>query len=74
MTIRKRKGTGNKPAPIHTHTYLNRIENACLLLFTAFLALFIGGYILHNEPMTYLGLGLGIAGIIIQTIINTEEE
>lgn len=70
----KRKGTGNKPAPIRTHTYLNRIENACLLLFTAFLALFIGGYYFHNEPMTYLGLGLGIAGALIQTTINIEEE
>lgn len=74
MNRKIRKGTGRACTNSHTHTYLNRIENACLLLFTAFLALFIGGYIIHNEPMTYLGLGLGIAGIIIQTIINTEEE
>ena len=70
----KRKGTGIKPAPNHTHSYLNRIENACLILFTAFLGLFIGGYAIKSEPMTYLGLGLGIAVLVIQTIINTKED
>lgn len=68
-----KKGTGKKPAP-HTHTNLNTIENICLMLFGAFLILFIGGYYIHNEPMTYLGLGLGLAGFVIQIKLNLEEE
>lgn len=71
----KRKGTASeRTAPNNTHSYLNKVENNCLMLFIAFLSVFIGGYYFHNEPMTYLGLGLGIAGALIQTTINIEEE
>lgn len=73
MFRKKRKGTGHRPAP-STHTYLNKVENICLCLFMAFVILFLGGYYIHNEPMTYLGLGIGIAGFTIQTHINLNKE
>ena len=67
----KRKKAQAKPAPKkNTNTNYTQIENICLALFGAFLILFIGGYYIHNIPMTYLGLGLGLAGGIIQTHIN----
>lgn len=74
MTIKKRKGTDYKSAPNHKHSYLIKVENTCLCLFIAFVILFIGGYYIHNEPMTYLGLGIGIAGFTIQTHINLNKE
>ena len=72
MTYRKRKGAG-KPAP-HTHRYLNRIQNTCLFLFAAFVILFIGGIYIHNDPVTYLGLGVGAAGFVLQVIMNAGDE
>lgn len=73
MRSKKRKGTGS-PAPNHTHIYLNKVENICLCLFMAFVILFIGGNYIQNDPMTYLGLGLGVAGFFIQTHINLNKE
>ena len=71
----KRKKAQAKPAPKkNTNTNYTQIENRCLALFGAFLILFIGGYYIHNIPMTYLGLGLGLAGGIIQTHINLSED
>lgn len=74
MANKKRKGTGKRPAPNHTHTNLTIIENTCLMFFITFLILFIGGYYIHNDAMTYLGLGIGIAGFTIQTHINLNKE
>ena len=68
-----KKGTGIKPAP-KTQSYLNKIENTCLLFGVIFLILFLGGYYTGNQPMEYLGLGIGVSSMIIQTKINMREE
>lgn len=75
MTEKRKKAQRQSSAPKkNTNTNNNEIENICLALFGAFLILFIGGYYIHNIPMTYLGLGLGLAGGIIQTHINLSED
>lgn len=74
MTVQRKKAQ-DKPAPKkNTNTYYNEIENICLALFGAFLLLFIGGYYIHNQPMSFLGLGLGFAGMIIQVHLNLSKE
>ncbi len=70
---RIKKGTAQRTAP-HTHTYLNRIENTCLILFMAFLILFFDGYYFGIEAVEYIGLGIGIAVSIIVCILNTQED
>ena len=71
----KRKKAQTESAPKkNTNTNYNGIENICLVLFVAFLILFIGGYYIHNNPMTFLGLGIGFAGMVIQLHLNFSED
>ena len=74
MTTRKRKGTGKRPAPNHTHIYLIKVEKLCLIFFIVFLFLFLGGYRLGNQPMEFIGLGIGVTASLIQAHINLKEE
>lgn len=46
----------------------------CLLLFIAFLILFLYGYCIDNEPLTFFGLGLGVAVSIITMTKNIRED
>ena len=71
----KRKKAQTKSAPKkNTNNNYNGVENICLALFGAFLILFIGGTYIHNEPMAFLGLGLGLAGMTIQVHLNLSED
>lgn len=77
MKNQKKKGTAprRKQHPNTNHkSYSNRIENICLVFAVTFLILFIGGNLLNNEPMTFLGAGIGFAGMVIQLDINFSEE
>ena len=75
MTEKRKKAQRQSSAPKkNTKSYYNEIENICLALFGAFLLLFIGGYYIHNQPMSFLGLGLGFAGMIIQVHLNLSED
>ena len=59
---RIKKGTASKrTAPKHTHTYLNRIKNTCLILFGVYLILFYAGCFLKVETLQYIGIGIGIS-------------
>ena len=68
----KRKAQHRSTAP-KPQSHLNRIERICLAFFGMFLILFLGGYYIHNTPITFLGLGIGFAGFVIQTDINLHE-
>lgn len=68
-----KKGTGKKPAP-HTHTNLTKVEKLCLMFFGLFLIMFLGGYKLGNQPMEFIGLGIGVTASLVQVYINLEEE
>ena len=71
----KRKKAQTESAPKkNTNTNYSRIENICLVFAVTFLILFIGGYYIHNEPMTFLGLGIGFAGMVIQLHLNFSED
>lgn len=74
MIRKKRKGTGKRPAPNHTHTYLTKVEKLCLFLFVIFVIMFLGGYRLGNQPMEFIGLGIGVTACLVQAHINLEEE
>ena len=74
MRREKEKAQHRGTAPNHTHHDINRVEKICLIFFAIFVVLYIGGYYLHNDPMTFLGLGIGVAGFVIQTDINLSEE
>lgn len=74
MANKKRKGTGHRPAPNHTHTYLTKVEKLCLFLFVIFVIMFLGGYRLGNQPMEFIGLGIGVTTCLVQAHINLEEE
>lgn len=75
MTEKRKKAQRQSSAPLkNTNNNYNEVETICLALFGAFLLLFIGGYYIHNEPMSYLGLGLGFAGMIVQVHLNLSED
>ena len=75
MTEKRKKAQRQSSAPKkNTNTNNNEIENICLALFGAFLVLFIGGYYIHNQPMSFLGLGIGFSGMVIQVHLNLSED
>ena len=74
MTKKRKKAQIESAPKKNTNTNYNGIENICLALFGAFLILFIGGNYIHNEPMSYLGLGLGFAGMMVQVHLNLSED
>lgn len=72
---KNKKGTAPRRKQHPTNqNHFNRIENICLVFAVTFLILFIGGNFLNNEPMTFLGAGIGFAGMVIQLDINFSEE
>lgn len=75
MTEKRKKAQRQSSAPKkNTKSNYNEIENICLALFGAFLLLFIGGYYIHNQPMAFLGLGIGFSGMVIQVHLNLSED
>ena len=75
MNETKKKAQHRSTAPNRiTTTYLNRIESICLIYFLVFAILFIGGYYIHNTPLTFLGLGFGVSGAFIQIDITLSKK
>ena len=70
----KKKGIAHKKDNTQTHIHYSKIEKICLLLFVIFVIMFLGGYRLGNQPMKFIGLGIGVTTCLVQAHINLEEE
>ena len=46
----------------------------CLMLFITFLIVFLYGNFIDNDPLTYFGLGIGVAVSIITMTKNIRED
>ena len=54
--------------------HLNIVLKICLMLILASLILIYAGAYFDSEAISFLGLGIGASGGIIQARINTEDE
>jgi ascorbate-specific PTS system EIIC-type component UlaA len=57
-----------------TQRYYNKIDNACLILFVAFVILVVLGRYLGNRDVLMLGLGIGMGTTIISAISTNMKE
>lgn len=55
-------------------THLNTVLKICLLLILASLILIYAGAFYDCEAISFLGLGIGASGAVIQAKINLEED